>query len=157
LSSGIHNGLIAEIYGSRALAEHCTFCEILKNEKTASYIYEDNRTIAILDIRPINEGHTLVIPKKHYENLYEIPDEEVAYLFKIVKKVASAVKKATNADGISIFQNNGRAAGQVIFHVHVHIIPRYEGQRSHRLRYDASREKLDEVARKIRNQLTLST
>lgn len=139
------------------MAEHCTFCEILKNEKTASYVYEDNRTIAILDIRPINEGHTLVIPKKHYENLYEIPDEEVAYLFKIVKKVASAVKKATNADGISIFQNNGRAAGQVIFHVHVHIIPRYEGQRSHRLRYDASREKLDEVAGKIRKHLTLST
>ncbi|MDH5376057.1 MAG: HIT family protein [Candidatus Bathyarchaeota archaeon] len=139
------------------MSEHCTFCEILKNEKTASYVYEDNRTIAILDIRPINEGHTLVIPKKHYENLYEIPDEEVAYLFKIVKKVASAVKKVTNADGKSIFQNNGRAAGQVIFHVHVHIIPRYEGQRSHRLRCDASREKLDEVARKIRNQLTLST
>lgn len=139
------------------MAEHCTFCEILKNEKTASYVYEDNGTIAILDIRPINEGHTLVIPKKHYENLYEIPDEEVAYLFKIVKKVASAVKKGINADGISIFQNNGRAAGQVIFHVHVHIVPRYEEQRSHRLRYDASREKLDEVARKIRKHLTFST
>lgn len=139
------------------MAEHCTFCEILKNEKTASYVYEDNRTIAILDIRPIDEGHTLVIPKKHYENLYEIPDEEVAYLFKVVKKVAGAVKKGINADGISIFQNNGRAAGQVIFHVHVHIVPRYEGQRSHRLRYDASRERLDEVAGKIRKHLTLST
>jgi histidine triad (HIT) family protein len=156
LSSRVLNSLIAEIYGSRTLAEHCTFCEILKNEKTASYVYEDNNTIAILDIRPIDEGHTLVIPKTHYENLYEIPDEEVAYLFKIVKKVASAVQKGIHAEGISIFQNNGRAAGQVIFHVHVHIVPRYEGQRSHRLRYDASREKLDEVARKIRKHLTFS-
>ena len=157
MSPAVLNDPTAEIYGSRALTEHCTFCEILENENTASYVYEDNRTIAILDIRPINEGHTLVIPKKHYENLYKIPDEEVAYLFKVVKKVASAVKKGINADGISIFQNNGRAAGQVIFHVHVHIVPRYEGQRSHRLRYDASREKLDEVARKIRKHLTLST
>jgi histidine triad (HIT) family protein len=139
------------------LTEHCTFCKILRNEKTASYVYEDDRTIAILDKRPVNEGHTLVIPKKHYENLYEIPDEEVAYLFMIVKRVASAVKKASNADGISIFQNNGRAAGQVIFHVHVHIIPRHEGQRSHRLRRDASRNELDKVAKKIRKHLTLPT
>jgi len=68
------------------LTEHCIFCNILRNKKTASYVYEDNRTIAILDIRPVNEGHTLVIPKKHYENLYEIPDEEVAHLFTIVRK-----------------------------------------------------------------------
>lgn len=139
------------------MAQHCIFCNILKNEKTASYVYKDNRIIAILDIRPVNEGHTLVIPKKHYENIYEIPDEEVAYLFTIAKRVANAVKKATNADGISIFQNNGRAAGQVIFHVHVHIIPRHEGQRSHRLSHDASRKRLDEVARKIRKHLTLPT
>ena len=138
------------------MTEHCTFCIILRNGKTASYVYEDDRTIAILDIRPVSEGHTLVIPKKHYENLYEIPDEEVAHLFTIVKRVASAVKKATNADGISIFQNNGRAAGQVIFHAHVHIIPRHERQRSHRLQYDASRKELDEVAGRIRKHLALS-
>ena len=135
------------------MSKHCAFCQIARKEKTASHVYEDDKAIAFLDIRPVNEGHTLVVPKSHYEKIYEIPDEEVAYLFTIVKKVAGAVQKATNADGISIFQNNGRAAGQVIFHVHVHIIPRYEGQTSHRATFDESREKLDEVAEKIRRHL----
>lgn len=73
--------------------------------------------------RPVNEGHTLVVPKKHYANIYEIPEEEAAYLFKIAKRVAHAVRDAVTADGIKLVQNNGRAAGQVVFHLHVHVIP----------------------------------
>jgi histidine triad (HIT) family protein len=131
------------------LAEHCTFCKIVKNKIPASYVYKDDRTIAFLDAKPANRGHTLVIPKKHYENIYEISDEEVAYLYKIVKKVAIAVRKGVNADGISILQNNGQSAGQVIFHLHVHIIPRYRTKKTWHRR-DAGREELDDIAEDIR-------
>lgn len=105
------------------MSESCIFCKIMKKEAPASIVYEDEKVIAFLSIQPINVGHTLVVPKAHYENIYEIPEEEVAYLYKIVKKLAHAVKKAVNAEGVRTVQNNGEAAGQVIFHLHVHIIP----------------------------------
>jgi histidine triad (HIT) family protein len=105
------------------MSEPCTFCKIVRKEAPASSVYEDDKVIAFLSIQPINIGHTLVVTKKHYENIYEIPEEEVAHLYKIVKKVAYAVKNAVPAEGIRIVQNNGEAAGQVIFHLHVHIIP----------------------------------
>ncbi len=95
----------------------------MRKEAPASVVYEDDKVIAFLSIQPINTGHTLVVPKKHYENIYEIPEDEVAYLYKIVKKAAYAVKNAVAAEGIRIVQNNGAAAGQVIFHLHVHVIP----------------------------------
>ena len=110
------------------MAELCTFCKIARKEAPASRVYEDEKVTAFLSIRPINVGHTLVVPKKHYENIYEIPEDEVAYLYKIVKKIAHAVKKAVDAEGIRIVQNNGEAAGQVIFHLHVHIIPMNKNQ-----------------------------
>jgi histidine triad (HIT) family protein len=135
--------------------ETCKFCKIARKELPASSIYEDERTLAFLDTRPMSEGHTLVIPKKHYETIFDVPDEELGYLFKIVKKVASAVKKGVNAEGITIGQHNGRAAGQAVFHLHVHVIPRYEGQRLLRREealtlLEADREELDKVARKIK-------
>jgi len=101
-------------------------------------------------MKPINEGHTLVIPRNHYENIYEIPEEEVAHLFKIVKKVAHAVKKGVSAEGISIAQNNERAAGQIVFHLHVHIIPRYGESKSCRPREICQPSELDTVASRIR-------
>jgi histidine triad (HIT) family protein len=105
------------------MSEPCPFCKIVRKEAPAHTVYEDEKVIAFLSIQPINVGHTLVVPKKHYENIYEIPEEEVAHLYKIVKKMAHAVKKAVDAEGIRIVQNNGEAAGQIIFHMHVHIIP----------------------------------
>jgi len=138
--------------GCGSLTAHCIFCQIIRKEKPANIIYEDDRTIAFLDIRPISEGHTLVVPKKHYRDIHEIPDKEAAYLFKVAKNVATAVEKGVNADGISIFQNNGRAAGQVIFHIHVHIVPRFEGQKTS-YRRNANREKLDTVTEKIRQYM----
>jgi histidine triad (HIT) family protein len=107
------------------MAEDCVFCKIVRHEAPASRVYEDKDSAAFLSIRPINEGHTLVVPKKHYENIYEVPDEEVASLFQVVKKVAIAVRNAISAEGVRIVQNNGSAAGQVVFHLHVHIIPEY--------------------------------
>jgi histidine triad (HIT) family protein len=132
------------------MVESCTFCRIAKNEAPAGRIYEDQQVVAFLDNRPISEGHTLVVPKRHYTNIYEIPDEEAAYLFKIVKKVADAVQRGMKADGISIIQNNGAAAHQVIFHLHAHVIPRYEGHQSQRFREIHQENELSEVAQKIR-------
>jgi histidine triad (HIT) family protein len=105
------------------MSEPCAFCEIAQKEAPASIVYEDEKVIAFMSIRPVNIGHTLVVPKKHYENIYGIPEEKVAHLYKVVKKIAQAVQKAVNAEGIRIVQNNGEAAGQVVFHMHVHIIP----------------------------------
>lgn len=107
------------------MTESCTFCKIVRGEAPASYVYEDEKVMAFLSTRPINVGHTLVVPKRHYENIFEISEEEVVHLSKIVKKVAYAVRKAVSAEGIRIVQNNGEAAGQVIFHLHVHVIPMY--------------------------------
>lgn len=133
--------------------EDCVFCRIARKEEHASFVYEDKDIVAFLDSRPADEGHTLVVPRKHYENIFEVPDEEVANLFKIVKKVAYGISKSEKADGISIVQNNGEAARQIVFHFHVHIIPRYEGQDSHRPRGTVEQNELDRVAAKIRKFL----
>jgi histidine triad (HIT) family protein len=109
------------------MLKSCVFCKIVKKEAPASRVYEDEKVVAFLSIQPINIGHTLVVPKKHYENIYEIPEEDIAYLYKIVKKLSFAVHNAIAAEGIRIIQNNGEAAGQVIFHFHVHIIPMKKG------------------------------
>jgi histidine triad (HIT) family protein len=130
--------------------EDCVFCKIARHEEHASRIYEDKDVIAFLDARPVNEGHTLVISRRHYTNIFEIPDEELAGLFKIVKKVADAIMKSEKAEGIRIVQNNGSAAHQIIFHFHVHIIPEYEGQDSHRFRATPEQSELERVAAKIR-------
>jgi len=135
--------------------ESCIFCKIVRKEAPASCIYEDGRTMAFLDIRPLNEGHTLVIPKKHYDYIYNVPEQDIAHLFTVVKKVACAVKKGIGAEGISITQHNESAAGQDIFHVHVHVIPRYKGQKLPRFEeiQQKEREKLDAVAKKLRQYL----
>ncbi len=101
----------------------CIFCQIIRKEASASIVYEDEQVVAFLSNRPVNEGHMLVVPKKHYANIFEIPEDEAAYLFKIAKRVAHAVRDAMDAEGIRLVQNNGWAAGQVVFHLHVHVIP----------------------------------
>lgn len=133
----------------------CVFCQIVQKKLPASIVYEDDTVLAFLDIRPVNEGHTLVIPKQHFEGILDIPEELNAYVNKIVKRVAVAVKKATSADGLSIIQQNGRAANQDIFHLHVHIIPKFEGQTTPRFRdlRAISREQLDQTATKIKSYL----
>lgn len=88
-------------------------------------IYEDANCFAFLNIHPDNIGHSLVIPKTHYTNLYEISDETLAHLAPVAKKLAVAIKSATRADGINLVMNNDPAAGQIIFHAHIHIIPRF--------------------------------
>jgi len=103
----------------------CIFCKIVRGEVSAFKVYENESVLAFLDINPRSYGHTLVIPKKHYETLDLLPDEETAMLFAAVKNIAAMLLKKLGACGFNLVVNNGKAAGQVIPHVHVHIIPRY--------------------------------
>ena len=132
------------------MIEPCTFCKIVRKEASASIVYEDEKVIAFLSIQPVNIGHTLVVPKKHYENIYEIPEKEVSHLYRIVKKLAHAVKKAVDVEGIRIVQNNGEAAGQVIFHLHVHIIPMNKNRQWVHHPENRDAEALKDDARRIR-------
>ena len=135
--------------------EGCIFCKIVRKQAPASQIYEDETVMSFLDIRPLNLGHTLVIPKTHYVNIFDIPEKELAAVHKVAKLISFAIKKATIADGISIIQQNGKAAGQDIFHFHVHVVPRFEGQKlppfSELIEVD--RAKLDTIAKKIKQYL----
>ncbi len=101
------------------------FTEIIEGERPGFIIFEDEKHVAILDKYPIDTGHSLVIPKKPYEKITDMPKDEVAELFSLVPQIANAILKATGAVAFSIAQNNGKEAKQIVPHVHIHIIPRY--------------------------------
>ena len=102
---------------------NCIFCKIIKNEVPAYKIIESEGALAILDVFPKTPGHALVLPKRHIENIYNIDEKAMGEVFYLARKIALAHKNL-GADGINILQNNGKAAGQAVFHVHVHVIPR---------------------------------
>ena len=130
----------------------CIFCDIISGKREYHEIYHDSNIIAILDKYPIDKGHSLVIPKKPYEKLTDMSNHEVADLFSKIPKIANAIIKATNADAFSIAQNNGKAAKQIIPHVHVHIIPRYNATGTLWLKRKILKDdELNELAQKIRN------
>ncbi|MFW9988971.1 MAG: HIT family protein [Candidatus Odinarchaeota archaeon] len=104
--------------------KNCIFCKIVKREIPSKIIFENDLNIAFLDISPISKGHTIVIPKNHYSNLEDIPDNELSEIYKIVKQLGTLIHQKLKIDGYNILQNNFIAAGQVINHFHVHIIPR---------------------------------
>ncbi len=103
----------------------CIFCSIVQGAIPSETLYEDEDTMAFLDIRPTNKGHTLIIPKVHVENLYTMDEHVLLSVMKTAQKVARTVKEWLHADGINLTMNNGAAAGQVVFHAHIHIIPRF--------------------------------
>jgi histidine triad (HIT) family protein len=103
------------------------FTRIIKRELPAEILYEDELTLAFLDIRPVNPGHALVITKAPFINLYELDDENRNAVFQTVQKIATVLKRALNADGINVRINTEAAAGQDVFHFHAHVIPRFEG------------------------------
>ena len=104
----------------------CIFCKIANGEIPSAVIYEDDEFRAILDLGPVRRGHTLILPKKHYNDLFDMPDETAAKALATAKRVGLALIKGLDADGIQVVQNNGVAAGQTIFHFHIHLIPGYE-------------------------------
>ena len=132
----------------------CIFCDMIEGKLSCHMIYEDNDCLVILDKYPIDNGHSLVITKKPYEKLTDMNPDEVAKLFSKIPKIANAIIKATNADAFSIAQNNGKAAKQIIAHVHVHIIPRYNKTGTlWTKRKILTENELDELAQKIKNCL----
>ncbi|MBV6446044.1 MAG: Protein hit [Ignavibacteriaceae bacterium] len=106
---------------------NCIFCDIIKNEDHDGMIYSDPEVVSFLDIRPLNLGHTLVVPVEHHTDFREMPPESMQHFFAKVQQIALAVEKATGADGFNIICNTGEAASQTIFHLHYHIIPRFRG------------------------------
>ncbi len=107
--------------------EDTVFAKIIRRELPADIVYEDNDTIAFLNIAPNTPGHTLVVPKNFCRNLLDMDDATAEALIRSVKNVAQAIKKALSADGITIKMNNEAAGGQLVFHAHMHVIPRHEG------------------------------
>lgn len=104
----------------------CIFCNIISGEIPSYKVYEDDNFYAFLDISQATYGHTLVVPKQHFENLFAIPDFLLEKMLILVRDLASKIKTATNCKGINILNNNGEAAGQSVHHFHIHIIPRYD-------------------------------
>ena len=126
----------------------CIFCKIVKKEIASKIIYESDNDLAFLDIYPINKGHSIIIPKSHYENLNDIPEEELTKLYKTVKLVAILIYKKLNIGGYNVLQNNFKPAGQVINHIHVHIIPRNKDDAKFKMkipRIQATEEELEET------------
>jgi len=127
--------------------EKTIFEKIVSGEIPSDKIYENDSTFAFLDINPLSPGHTLLITKKPYENLLETPTEEAGALIKPLQKISKAVKKATGADGVKIVSNNGESAGQIVFHTHIHIIPKFKEKKYQG--YEYKEGEADEIKKKI--------
>ncbi len=133
----------------------CIFCKIVDKEIPAAVVYEDDNVISFLDIMPANKGHCLVVPKKHCENLLEVPDEDLSGMVKAVKKVAKALSLSIGNGAYNVIMNNGKEAGQLVGHAHIHIIPRFKDDRlrlnwSHKKYMD---EEIEEYREKIKKFL----
>lgn len=106
--------------------EDCIFCKIIRREIPSTPVYEDEHVYAFLDIKPTNPGHTLVIPREHHANIYTTPDETLGHIVSTARMLAIAIKTAVKADGVNLIMNNDPAAGQLVLHTHLHIVPRFQ-------------------------------
>lgn len=106
--------------------DNCIFCKLANGDIPTNKIYEDDLFTVILDADPVSKGHTLILPKNHYANIYELGDREAEAIFPLAKKLAKHMKEVLHCDGFNILQNNGETAGQSVFHFHMHLIPRYK-------------------------------
>lgn len=131
--------------------DDCIFCKIANGEIPSKTIYEDEEFRVILDLGPATKGHALILPKDHFANLYELPDETAANVMKIAKKMAAQMTEKLGCDGFNLVQNNGETAGQTVFHFHLHLIPRYknDGQKIGWNPGSPSQEELEEIKNTI--------
>ncbi|OHA39964.1 MAG: hypothetical protein A3G59_02235 [Candidatus Taylorbacteria bacterium RIFCSPLOWO2_12_FULL_47_20] len=135
----------------------CIFCKIAKGEiPTETIIYRGKDVCAFLDIKPVNLGHTLVIPNEHYEDIFDLPEDIISAMMRAAKKVAEAIKISLKAGGVNIGMNNGAHAGQIIFHGHIHVIPRFEGDgyKLWKNKKNHSQTELKEAADKIKSAIS---
>lgn len=133
----------------------CIFCDIINRTGEAEILYENELVMAFLDIRPVNYGHTLVIPKKHFSNFIELPADYLAELGRVTQLLSDAIQKGLKAEGFNVIINNGAAAGQTVYHFHYHIIPRFDNDFNYRPRFKVySDGSIKEFADKIRSAVT---
>jgi len=131
----------------------CIFCKIINKDIEAKIIYEDENTLAFLDIYPHAPGHTVIIPKKHYINILEANDNDLSNLFLALKKVTKLIQESINPEGFTIGINHGKIAGQAIDHLHIHLIPRFTGDGGgsiHSVVLNKPKESIDEIYNKIK-------
>lgn len=136
------------------MPEKCIFCQILKGEQESERVYEDRSVLAILDIRPSAPGHTLVVPKEHVGTISDLSEQMVGAVFSAVKEVIWRLEKGLDPDGFNVGWNHGKAAGQGVPHLHVHVIPRYEGDKGGRVEAvvrNEPEEEISTIAQKIRS------
>ena len=132
--------------------DDCIFCKIAAGEIPSRKIYEDNDLIAIMDLSPTSKGHSLIIPKEHYTNIYDIDEEIAGKVMKTAKKLATKMTVALNCDGFNLLQNNGETAGQTMLHFHMHLIPRYKDADNNMLKFTSvsfSDEEMDAIREQI--------
>lgn len=133
---------------------NCIFCKIANGEIPAKTLYEDEEFRVILDLAPATKGHALILPKSHFKNLYELPDETAAKVMKLAKKMATTMTEKLGCDGFNIVQNNNEVAGQTVFHFHMHLIPRYEND-NQRISWNPTEMTQDELEA-VKKQITES-
>ncbi len=132
----------------------CIFCKIVKGEIPSYKVYEDDKALAFLDIGPVNKGHTLIIPKEHHETVLDMPDELLAHISIITKKIAKGVMQGMEVKGFNIVQNNFKVSGQIIPHYHIHIIPRLEDDGLKTWPQGEYKEnEAEEIVKKIKNSI----
>ena len=135
---------------------HCVFCDIVEGKSPADVVFEDGETLAFMDINPANPGHTLVIPKRHVRDIYGLDEEAAAAVMKATARVAQAIKRALQPNGMNLVQSNERAGGQDVFHFHMHVIPRWYGDGLRLARPQEVRRTMPikEAAAKIRREVS---
>ena len=131
--------------------EDCIFCRIAGGEIPSKTLYEDEKFRVILDLGPATRGHALILPKEHYADLYELPEDTAAEAMRLAKKMAGIMAGKLHADGFNLVQNNGETAGQTVMHFHLHLIPRYKNDGQHILwkPQTVSQEELEEIQKQI--------
>lgn len=129
----------------------CIFCKIAAGEIPSATIYEDEDFKVIMDINPASKGHAIIIPKNHAANLFELSEEDAGKIIPVAQKCAAAIQEATHCEGLNLLQNNGELAGQTVFHLHMHLIPRYKDD-TIQIRWDNTKsEDVDALAEQIRS------
>ncbi len=131
--------------------ENCIFCKIANGEIPSKTLYEDGKFRVILDLGPATKGHALILPKDHYKNLYELPEDYAADAIKLAKKMMTQMTEKLGCEGFNLVQNNGELAGQTVFHFHMHMIPRYQndGQTIGWKPGEPTQEELEEIRKQI--------
>ncbi len=135
------------------LEEGCIFCAIVAGEAPAHKVYEDDKVVVFMDLFPVADGHTLIVTKDHGDNIYETDGEVLAAVGRASRKVADAIRSVFEPDGLGVFQLNGAAAGQTVFHYHMHLIPCAEG---HQLSIHSRKRETDERLAQVAEELRLA-